>query len=239
MSSHILRTAGSLAAILLLLSWPSSFRGAGLWPAASPVSAVGSALAAPAVQSGASSAQTQFVPEPAPRRSGGPPPTPLPPGTVGSVGVIAPPGEPGERLVVSGHVFAPDGVTPVPNVYVYAYQTDATGEYHNDPSTHVARLHGWAKTDSQGGFELHTIKPGAYPGRTIPAHIHFHAWGGGYPLQWTPDLNFAGDPLLSSSAISDSAAAGKFGSVQQISGGADGALRCTFNIRLSSVTNYK
>lgn len=140
---------------------------------------------------------------------------------------------------MSGHVFAPDGVTPVPNVFVYAYQTDATGEYHNDPSTHVARLHGWAKTDSQGGFEFHTIKPGAYPGRIIPAHIHFHAWGGGYPLQWTPDLNFAGDPLLKSSAISDSAAAGKFGSVQQISAGADGVLRCPFNIRLSSITNYK
>src|ERR1700758_3522052 len=138
MSPHILKANATFATLLLLLAWPSSLRRAASWSAAGSVSGVGSALATPALPSSTSAAQTQFVPEPAPRRSNGPPPTPLPPGAVGSVGVIAPPGEPGERLVVSGHVFAPDGVTPVPNVFVYAYQTDATGEYHNDPSTHVA-----------------------------------------------------------------------------------------------------
>jgi hypothetical protein len=111
MSSHILKTNATLASILLLLSWPGLFRSASSWSAASSVFGVGSVLGPRAVQSGASSAQMQFVPEPAPGRPNGPPPTPLPPGAVGSVGAIAPPGEPGEPLVVSGHVFAPDGVT--------------------------------------------------------------------------------------------------------------------------------
>jgi protocatechuate 3,4-dioxygenase beta subunit len=57
----------------------------------------------------------------------GPPPTPSPPTTVSSVGTIAEANEPGERLEISGQVFSPDGVTPVANVIVYAYQTDATG----------------------------------------------------------------------------------------------------------------
>ena len=103
----------------------------------------------------------------------GPPPTPPSPSTVSSVGTIADANEPGERLEISGQVFSPDGVTPAANVIVYAYQTDATGEYHNDPKTHVARLHGWAKTDAQGRYTFHTIKPASYPRMTIPAHVHF------------------------------------------------------------------
>ena len=46
----------------------------------------------------------------------GPPPTPPPPANVSSVGVIGEANEPGERLVVSGQVFAPDGVTPVAGI---------------------------------------------------------------------------------------------------------------------------
>src|SRR5690242_1380887 len=102
---------------------------------------------------------------------------PQPPANVSSVGVLADAREPGQRLEISGQVFAPDGTTPVPNVIVYAYQTDATGEYHNDPQTRVARLHGWAKTDAQGRYAFHTIKPAPYPGRSIAAHVHIHVWG--------------------------------------------------------------
>jgi protocatechuate 3,4-dioxygenase beta subunit len=171
-------------------------------------------------------------------RADGPPPTPPPPANVSSVGTIADASEPGARLIFTGQVFAPDGVTPASGVFVYAYQTDATGQYHNDPNTRVARLHGWAKTDAQGHFEFRTIHPGAYPGRQIAAHIHFHVWGGGYPLQWTPELLFTGDPFLKPEEISESGAAGKFGSVRALTTGADGVQHCTFNIRVSNVTNY-
>jgi len=129
---------------------------------------------------------------------GGPPPTPAAPADVSSVGIIGGNLEPGTRLVVTGRVFAPDGVTAAPNVVVYAYQTDATGRYQNDSKTGIARLHGWAKTDADGRFEFRTIHPGPYPGREVPAHIHFHIYGGGYPLQWTPDLMFAGESAVAS-----------------------------------------
>lgn len=232
--------AVALACLLLsLMFFGLSRTAAGSSSATAFLAGIGATRALQAVQQAAHSAQTQFVPEPTPHRPNGPPPTPIPPSEIGSFGVIASTSEPGNRLVVSGHVFGPDGVTPAAGVLVYAYQTDATGEYHNDPDTHVARLHGWAKTDSEGAFEFRTIQPGPYPGRLVPAHIHFHAWGGGYPLQWTPDLNFAGDPLLKPSDLDKSSAAGKFGSVQQITHEPDGMLHCTFNIRLSSTTNYK
>ena len=167
----------------------------------------------------------------------GPPPTPAAPPNVGPVGTIAVPSEPGTRLVVTGQVFAPDGTTPAPNVIVYAYQTDSTGQYHNDAAS-IARLHGWAKTDAQGRFEFQTIRPGAYPGRTVAAHIHFHIYSGGYPLQWTEDLMFADDPLLRTEQKQSSAALGKFANIQTLARNPDGSQRCTFNIRASKTTNY-
>lgn len=167
----------------------------------------------------------------------GPPPTPLPSGEVTSTGIIATSSEPGERLIVNGQVFAPDGVTPAPDVIVYAYQTDAAGLYHNDASG-IARLHGWAKTDATGHFEFRTIRPSPYPNRSIPAHIHFHAWGGGYPLQWTEDLKFVGDPLLSPRDLADSEALGDFRNVRAVDRGPNGVWRCSIRFRLRKQTNY-
>ena len=168
----------------------------------------------------------------------GPPPTPAAPPDVTSVGTIAGSSEPGTRLSITGQVFAPDGVTPAGGVIVYAYQTDSNGEYRNDPQTRIARLHGWAKTDAEGRYEFRTIRPGPYPGRNVAAHIHFHIYGGGYPLQWTPELQFADDPLIRSEQARSSAAMGKFANIQQTVRAADGTLHCTFNIRASATTNY-
>jgi protocatechuate 3,4-dioxygenase, beta subunit len=168
----------------------------------------------------------------------GPPPTPDPPSDVSSTSSIAAAGEPGQKLVVSGQTLAPDGKTPASGVIVYAYQTDATGEYHNN-ADRIARLHGWTKSDAQGRFEFHTIRPGPYPGRTIPAHIHMHVWGAGYPLQWTADVKFADDPLLSARdrAESDSLGAG-FGNICAPKRAGDGAWHCAIRLRLQRDTNY-
>jgi protocatechuate 3,4-dioxygenase beta subunit len=73
---------------------------------------------------------------------------------------------------------------------------------------------------------------------TIPAHVHFHVWGPGYPLQWTPELQFAGDKFLKPEQIAASDALGKFANVQPLQASKDGVLHCTFNIRISSVSNY-
>ena len=45
---------------------------------------------------------------------------------------VAPPSESGERLEVSGVVYAADGRTPVTAASVYVYQTDARGYYRPD-----------------------------------------------------------------------------------------------------------
>jgi protocatechuate 3,4-dioxygenase beta subunit len=167
----------------------------------------------------------------------GPPPTPMPPANVTSIGVIAGTDEAGPRMIISGEVFASDGITPVAGAFVYAYQTDRTGQYHND-SSGVARLHGFAKTDANGRFEFQTIRPAPYPDRGVPAHVHFHIWGAGYPLQWTEELRFADDPLLTDHDRQASRALGRFGNVGRVTRGSDGAQHVTINFRLMKTTNY-
>lgn len=168
----------------------------------------------------------------------GPPPTPQPPKNVSNTGVIVPTGEPGQPLRISGEVFAPDGTTPVREVFVYAYQTDADGHYQNDPTTHIARLHAFAKTDENGHFEFVTIHPGAYPSRQVPAHVHFHLYGAGYPLQWTNDLFFEGDRLLKPETIEEARTAGKFSYICALAHEGSGTELCHINFRLLKETNY-
>ena len=87
--------------------------------------------------------------------------------------VIAAKDEPGERLVLKGTLYGADGSTPLPNVSIYAYQTDATGVYSRPvDDSRNPRLKAWARTDAQGRFEFDTIKTGSYPGGGNPAHIH-------------------------------------------------------------------
>ncbi len=90
---------------------------------------------------------------------------------------IPPAGEPGERLDVSGTVFQADGRTPAGGVIIYAYHTDAAGLYsRGTPETEWSRRHGllrgWVRTGTDGRYAFKTIKPGPYPNRTDPAHIH-------------------------------------------------------------------
>lgn len=122
---------------------------------------------------------------------------------------LAPPGEPGPRLVVRGRLFAPDGQRPAAGAIVYAYQTDATGVYNPDRNA-PPRLRAFMKTDADGRFEYDTIRPGSYPGTRNPAHVHHHAWGGGWPAQWLTELNFADDPFLGAADRERSEAAGSF-----------------------------
>lgn len=152
---------------------------------------------------------------------------------------IAGPEEPGERLVISGRVFAPDGETPVAGIIVYAYHTDATGHYTKNGTMRPPRLQGWAKTDTAGRFEFSTIRPAAYPGRSIPAHVHFILRGAGYPRQWVDELRFEGDPFVTSRMLADAVAAGKFGAVRPLERGTDGALHCSVNFRVERTSNFK
>lgn len=142
--------------------------------------------------------------------------------------------EPGEKLLVEGRVFAPDGRTPAPGVTVYAYNTDMQGYYGENRREYPPRIYGWMKTDSVGHFELLTIRPGRYPGMQVPAHIHFELWGAGYPVQWTEELKFSGDSFLTSDAFAKDRQLGDFRTIQPLTRSNDNLLRCAFQIRFAS-----
>lgn len=90
---------------------------------------------------------------------------------------IAGKAEPGERLFLRGRVFKADGKTPYPNVVIYSYHTDSKGIYpKKGDETGIrrwhGRLHGWCRTDAEGWFSIHTIRPASYPDSRAAAHIH-------------------------------------------------------------------
>lgn len=100
-----------------------------------------------------------------------------PPAELVSVSMIAPTEETGERMVLTGYVLTADGARPAEGVILYLHQTDAAGLYANGSqasewSRRHGRLRGWAKTGADGRYTFLTIKPGPYPDRTLPAHIH-------------------------------------------------------------------
>ncbi len=146
--------------------------------------------------------------------------------------------EPGQRLIVTGEVLAPDGQTPLAGVTVYAYNTDAEGYYGENRAEYPPRLYGWMRTDTGGRFELHTILPGSYPGMRVPAHIHFSLWGAGYPLQWVDELRFECDRYITPAMLSQAADQGQFRTIQRLARAADGTLRCGYKIRLQPKTNF-
>lgn len=120
------------------------------------------------------------------------------PATLTSRVVLAGPDEPGERMVVRGVVYAADGATPAPDVVVYAHHTNAAGNYADGSNETVwsrrhGRLRGWAKTGADGAFAFDTIKPGPYPGRDVPAHVHLMILEPGKPPYWIDDVLFEGE----------------------------------------------
>ena len=94
---------------------------------------------------------------------------------------------PGKRIKVTGSVKNSEG-KPLADALVYLYHTDSRGWYAAN-APHVlqyegdvrhARLFGYVKTDKDGKFELHTIKPSGYPKSDLPAHIHVQVSAAGY-----------------------------------------------------------
>jgi protocatechuate 3,4-dioxygenase beta subunit len=107
---------------------------------------------------------------------------------------IAPEGEPGESMIVEGIVRDADG-SPVAGVIVYAYQTSEAGLYPKAATRHGA-LRGWVRSDAEGRYRFLTIRPGAYPSRDIPEHIHMHVIEAGKGTYYIDDITFSDDPLL-------------------------------------------
>lgn len=100
----------------------------------------------------------------------------------------------GEQMIVSGFVYSKNG-TIAPDVIVYAYQTDSNGVYPEGTNFHGS-LKAWARTDSSGQFIFHTIRPGAYPDRPEPEHIHLHVIEKNLGTYFIDSIEFSDDPLL-------------------------------------------
>lgn len=123
------------------------------------------------------------------------------PATIDSHSRIAPVAERGEPMKLRGRVLDAQGAA-VAGVIVYAYQTDSSGIYPSDaalPASAAARhgrLRGWARSNEKGEYEFDTIRPGPYPGRSEPQHIHLHVIELGRCTYYIDDVQFTDDPRL-------------------------------------------
>jgi protocatechuate 3,4-dioxygenase beta subunit len=140
--------------------------------------------------------------------------------------------EPGEPLIVTGTIYAADGKAPVDGARLYVYQTDASGRYTRNFFSRKPRLRGWMKTGADGRYEFRTIKPGAYPGERIPAHIHATLAAPGQPEKWIEDFLFEGDPHVSPAAIAKAQGQGSFSNILKLARDPEGVWRAVRDIRL-------
>jgi protocatechuate 3,4-dioxygenase beta subunit len=114
------------------------------------------------------------------------------------------PTEPGMRMVVVGRVVDRAG-QPMRGALIYVYHTSAKGWY-SDRAAHFAahegdrrhaRLFGYMRTDADGRYELHTIRPAGYPDADLPAHIHVEIEPPDSPSSaLVTEIQFDDDPRL-------------------------------------------
>jgi len=155
---------------------------------------------------------------------------------------IPPKGEPGEKLIISGTVYFPDGKTPAKDVIVYVYQTNNEGIYpkNGDEKGHGryhGYLRGWMKTNINGQYEFETIRPAPYQTHDgEPAHIHYTIKHVNYPEYWLTGLWFADDPRVKS-YLNRIERDGGFSNISTLTKDDNNILRGTRNIILQKFEN--
>lgn len=148
--------------------------------------------------------------------------------------------EPGQPLIVSGTIYAPDGRTPLEGIKLYVYQTDATGVYSTSGTggdNRNTRIHGVMRTGADGRYEFRTIKPRSYPNTRISAHIHAYVSGADYPEYWIDEYVFADDPFVGEDVKQKFRGLGSFSPVLTPTRGVDGVLRGMRDIKVERCTN--
>ena len=148
---------------------------------------------------------------------------------------VAPAGEPGSRLEVSGVVYAADGRTPVASASVYVYQTDARGYYRPDDAmgNRNPRLMALLRTDGQGRYSYRTIRPGSYPTTRVPQHIHYEVTADGHGARIF-EIVFEDDPFMTRKIRDEAAQPGSIYALQQVRPGPGGVGRVTQDVVLST-----
>ena len=79
----------------------------------------------------------------------------------------------GTKIVITGYVYTAD-CKPVANALLDFWQADANGNYDNSGYS----LRGHQFTDANGHYQLTTVVPGLYPGRTEHIHVKVQAPNG-------------------------------------------------------------
>lgn len=79
----------------------------------------------------------------------------------------------GTKLVITGYVYTTD-CKPIANALLDFWQANANGEYDNSGYT----FRGYQFTDANGYYQLTTIVPGIYAGRTEHIHVKVQAPNG-------------------------------------------------------------
>jgi protocatechuate 3,4-dioxygenase, beta subunit len=158
-----------------------------------------------------------------------------PPSRIESFGWIAPQSEPGEAIEITGRVLRADRKTPAAGIVLFAYHTDAGGDYNHPNSPFKPRLYGWVKTDAQGRYGFRTIMPGPYPAHDTPRHIHASLFGPGLAEYWIDDYWFAGDPLITAAQRATLTGRGGGGETVPLERAGGGILRGRRDIVLQQV----
>ncbi len=107
----------------------------------------------------------------------------------------------GTKLKLTGTIYLNDGITPATDVTLYFYHTNQSGIYPKKGNeTGWANRHGyirgWIKTGADGTYTLYTLRPGTYPSRAAPAHIHVTILEPDGKYYWIVDYFFDDDPLI-------------------------------------------
>ena len=108
------------------------------------------------------------------------------------------------KIKISGTVFKEDGETPAENIILYIYHTNRKGVYETlgneeDWARRHGHIRGWVKTGEDGKYSFSTFRPGAYPGRSEPEHIHMIVKEPNINEYYIDDILFDDDPLLTNS----------------------------------------
>lgn len=107
----------------------------------------------------------------------------------------------GPKIEVTGIIYQPDGITPAKDVVLYVYHTNQDGLYlskaHDSGwGRRHGHIRGWVRTGADGKYAFHTLRPGVYPDRSAPSHIHPTILEPDGKYYWIESFLFAGDPLL-------------------------------------------